>query len=201
MGTIRQFDLKSLVLRGYDTFIESGTLHGDGVDYALSSGFNHVYSIEIDESLANRAKEKYQHDSRVKIIHGDSSSVLQEIISNITSPCVFWLDAHFPGADAGINKYDADWNYETRLPLERELAAIANRNKPDIIVCDDLWIYEEGNYESGSFNAHCKAHNQNITKEQICGKNLDQIYKLFEKTHKITKHYNQQGFVVFTPFK
>lgn len=199
MGSIRTFDLRDAVARGFKTFVESGTLYGDGVDYALECGFEQVFSIEIDLTLAEKAANKYPFQDNVHIICGDSSIKIAELCKTIQGPAVFWLDAHFPGADAGIKPYDAQFEYDTKLPLEAELNAIADRDGKDLVICDDLWIYEDGNFESGDFNTHCKNHGQNMTKESICGKNLNHIYEKFSKTHKVTKNYKQQGFVIFAP--
>jgi len=200
MGSIRSFDIAEIKQRtGISTFVETGTLYGDGVDYALSCGFDRVISIEIEPKLVVKAEQKYKDNNKVEIVHGDSSTVIPEITEFMEEPALFWLDAHFPGADAGICEYTAEQDYNRRLPLEAELKAIHKRGKPDVIICDDLWIYEDGDYESGSFNDHCARHGQNMTREQICGKNLDEICALFEPTHKIKKYYHQQGFIVFMP--
>jgi len=200
MGTIRKFNLKEIKEKtGINVFVETGTLYGDGTDYALDAGFKKIISIEIDKSLAEQAKAKYKHNSNVEIVEGNSASIIQQLCEQITEPIVFWLDAHFPGADAGLSSHMTEKDYNTRVPLEAELTAIHKRKQKDIIICDDLWMYEDGNYECGSFDEHSKRHGHNTTRQQVCGHNLNGFYEAFSDTHNIKKYYDHQGYVVFLP--
>ena len=59
MGSIRTFDIAQIKDKAnIKTFIETGTLWGNGVDYALESGFDKIISIEINSQLAEKAKDK-----------------------------------------------------------------------------------------------------------------------------------------------
>ena len=98
MGAINRFDLNEIIEEtGANYFVETGTLHGDGVDYALHFDFKKIFSIEIIPELAKKAKEKYTSHENVIIVEGNSSDVMGELIKKIDGNIIFWLDAHFPG--------------------------------------------------------------------------------------------------------
>lgn len=200
MGSIRKFNITEIKDRlKLKVFVETGTLYGDGVDYALEAKFDKIISIEIDKTLAKKAKEKYSSYSQVEIIEGNSADVINNVCNTINEPVLFWLDAHFPGADAGLRGHLDETDFDTRVPLEKELTAIHKRQQRDVIICDDLWMYEDGPYECGTFNDHSKRHGHNITKEEVCGHNLELFYNLFNKTHTFKKFYEHQGYLVMLP--
>lgn len=75
------------------TMVETGTGDGNGVELCLLLKYVEVRSVESD-------KEKYEHavnrfkGQPVKLWFGDSKDVLEEMIQDIDSPVIFWLDAH-----------------------------------------------------------------------------------------------------------
>jgi hypothetical protein len=208
MGTIRLFDLDE-IQSNCDTkiFVETGTLRGDGVDYALQYDFDKIYSIEIDDELYDQARIKYQHNDSVEILKGSSSDVLPDLITNISGNILFWLDAHFPGADAGKTTYRHccdNLDYDTNMPLEVELRAIANRQDQysDVIVIDDLWLWEEGQYGSGDVDNHFRNHGHDVTKGIIVGdKLLEPMILPFNDTHHQKRVYEHQGYLILIPNK
>ena len=94
------------------------------------SKFN-FHTNEKDESFSG---SEYYFDNKLKLICGDSSTVLEVILSELDEPACFWLDAH-----AGASKYargDCD------VPLLKELAAIQNHHiKNHIIAIDDAHMF------------------------------------------------------------
>jgi len=112
-------------------FVETGTFRGDGVQQALDAGYEEVYSIELSESLYMCAKERFKDRPNVHLIHGDSSKVLWDVISQINGPITFWLDGHYSG---GITARG-----ETTTALLQELDAIARHPiKTHTILIDDV---------------------------------------------------------------
>jgi hypothetical protein len=203
MGSIRSFDIKNIRdKRSIHTFIETGTLYGDGVDYAIDSGFKRIISIEINEELVKKAKIKYANNSNVEILLGNSPDVLEQLLPSIAEPVLFWLDAHFPGCDANLASYRDELNNEKRVPLESELKLISQRAQQDVIICDDLWIYEDWETSTGTFNTHCKKHGHDITREELCKDvTLNTFKKMFHSTHELSTVYIDQGFIVLKPNK
>jgi hypothetical protein len=202
MGSIRTFDIKQIKDKlKINTFIETGTLWRHGVDYAIESGFNKIISIEINEDLAEKAKEKYKNDDRVTIICGNSSKVLKDILTDIKEPVLFWLDAHFPGVDAHLAAFKAGIDSNKNVPLEIELDIISRRLINDVIICDDLWLYEDVPQSSWpTFNEHCRQCGHNIKREDLVKDGMPAIFeKMFNKTHVMTRDFHDQGFLIFTP--
>jgi len=105
---------------------------------------------------------------------------------------MFWLDAHFPGAHHGAD-YSAERCVETRLPLERELQAIAERGAVhDVILIDDARIYQPGPYDAGNLPDDWPPL-QGVTRS------LDFVRALFGATHNVVVDYADQGYVMVCP--
>lgn len=205
MGDIKIFDLAKLIDEfNIKTFCETGTLHGDAVEYVRSlSNTDNIISIEIIPQLAAKAKLRFETDDRVKIICDDSSKAMYSICNNINTNALFWLDAHFPGADCHMKKYDDEQRAKTRTPLKTELQNIYRRRVKyrDVIIIDDLWLYEHGPFEWGTFNEHMEKYHNGIKREDICKESSAFIYEMFESSHDIKRIPNHQGYLLITPKK
>jgi len=79
-----------------ETLIETGTYLGDMVE-ATKDTFARTISIELDNALYERAKERFRHERHIALVQGDSGTVLPHILAGIASPCLFWLDGHYSG--------------------------------------------------------------------------------------------------------
>ena len=78
--------------------------------------------------------EKHFFDNKLKLICGDSSVKLKEILSEIDEPVCFWLDAH-----AGASKYACG---DVDVPLLKELEVISNHHiKNHVIGIDDAHLF------------------------------------------------------------
>lgn len=109
--------------------IETGTFKGDMI-FAVRKSFQHIYSIELGTDLYQRAKERFARFPHIKIVHGDSSVVLGQILDTLDRPALFWLDGHY---SEGIT---ARGDVET--PIRRELELIfAHPIKDHVILIDD----------------------------------------------------------------
>jgi len=178
---------------GLDTFVETGTGRGAGLSYALSQGFDKLYSIEFMESLYLECKQKFTN-SNVELLNLNSVDGLSLIIKNLApnNRILYWLDAHFPGADFHLNDYNHLSNLkDIYLPLESELRAIfsGRDSSKDVFILDDLRIYEDGPYEYGNWDL----------RKFIPNLNLDFLNDIVSKTHTISKDMRHQGFLILTP--
>lgn len=195
MGKINRFNL-TRIAENFKTpvFFETGTFRGDGVDYALRSSFSHIISIEIVPEIAAEAKRRFDNNPVVRIIEGESSEVMEAELASVKHNCIFWLDAHFPGADAGMTAYDAGLDEAVRLPLAKESSIISRLRSGyhDVIIMDDLRIYEDGPYQNG-----------NVPTDALprTGRNIDFVYTYFGKTHNIHKLYQEEGYLLLLPKK
>ena len=104
---------------------------------------------------------------------------------------MFFLDAHFPGADFHYETYTSVEDYDTRLPLKKEIETIvSNRDtKNDVFIIDDLRVYEDNDYTDGNWPLRSVAG----------GDGIDFIYNYLSDTHDINKDLRYQGFLIITP--
>lgn len=75
-------------------FVETGSQKGDGIQFALDSGYSEIYSVDTDVECARECRRRFLGDWRVEIYHGDSVEFLRDLVQILPNPCVFWLDAH-----------------------------------------------------------------------------------------------------------
>lgn len=174
--------------------IETGTGLGNTViNFAQKFPDLEVWTIESELEIYLQALANLNNFSNVKCFNGISSELLPIVLKDIKfkDSILFWLDAHFPGADFGLSTYGGTENKDIRLPLELELKLIVeNRDvSKDFFVIDDLRVYEDGPFQDGNW----------ADRHLYGGDGVDFIYKLFEETHNITKLYAQQGYVIMEP--
>lgn len=122
---------------GVRIFVETGTYKGDTV-FSLQKCFDKLYSIELDQKLFEKAKERFADVSKIKIIQGDSSKILPVVLSEINEKTIFWLDAHY---SRGITACG-----EKETPVSEELEAISNHKiREHIILIDDAKSFGTSN--------------------------------------------------------
>jgi hypothetical protein len=147
MGWVHHFPLAELQKKfNTEVFFETGIGNGDAIIEAQKLPFKQIISIEIMPLQVERMKEKFKGDPRVRIFCSDSLSALRALDCFVLQEqnVMFWLDAHFPGADIGMGKHDDPTHDDAtvRLPLEEELLVIRDgRPGKDVILFDDLKIY------------------------------------------------------------
>lgn len=203
MGDLKIFDLSTFKhTHNLKTFVETGTFRGEGVEHARYY-FDSVHSIEIDEEMYNETLQKFVEDSCVHLHLGNSYEVLKKILPLLTTNCLFWLDAHFPGADAHKVPYDNEQDMDRRAPLDKELNVIKSRigQYQDVIIVDDLWLYDDKDrFEWGTFDEHSARCNFNISREQLMkNKSIDFVFNVFSESHDIRKQKQHQGYLILTP--
>lgn len=201
MGDLRIFDIEEIKTKfNLNVFVETGTLHGDTIEWLYPS-FEELHSIELDTELYEKAALRFNGNTKVKIHHGNSTDVLKKILPDIKKSALFWLDAHFPGADVHKVSYDNEKNEDIRVPLYHEIQEIVKRQNTynDVVIIDDLWLYEDGNYEWGTFDGHAQRCNFQVTRFELVSKDSSFLYEAFKETHNVQKINNHQGYLVFTP--
>jgi hypothetical protein len=125
-------------------FIETGSHTGIGIDLALASGFEKVYSIELMEHYYNLCKNKFIDDVRVELILGDSYDELGKLLKlHPDTPFTYWLDGHYSGGDTGYGIKET--------PLIKELETILSRNiDGELVYIDDMRLYRKFDDEVNS---------------------------------------------------
>lgn len=127
--------VKQLAVREYaDRFklrnlVETGTYHGDMVE-AVRDRFDRIVSVEVDATLHKEACRRFRSFSQITLLHGDSGSVLKDVVPRLDHPSLFWLDGHYSGAGTGKGLLNT--------PVERELRHIFLGSVIDhVILIDD----------------------------------------------------------------
>lgn len=110
---------------GIEVFVETGTSEGDSVQTALDAGFERIYSIELDPQTCERARKRFEGNSRVHIFNSSSVEGLSKIMSSFNEEILFFLDAH-PDCSAGMS------------PILDELSVILRHEYNDVILADDM---------------------------------------------------------------
>jgi hypothetical protein len=115
-------------------FVETGTYHGETVA-AMKVLYASVISIEIDETLYQKACARFAGDANVRIVHGDCVQELPAILASLHEPAVFWLDGHYSGAGTGKG--------ELEDPILVSLDQIATHSVKDhVIFIDDARTFD-----------------------------------------------------------
>lgn len=118
-------------------FIETGTYLGDMV-YAVSKEFDRIVSIELSENLYRKALRRFAKNKNIHIYHGDSTVVLLEVGQTLTTPALFWLDAHYSGGFSTQGEMDT--------PVLAELNTILDHSDfNNVILIDDARLFDGTN--------------------------------------------------------
>src|SRR3989344_283835 len=121
----------------HSIFIETGTYKGDMIN-AVKHIFSKIHSIELSPEFFKKAQERFSDVKNVYLYYGDSSTVLREILKEIKSPVLFWLDAHYSKGLTARGKIDT--------PILEELTTILNHQiKTHTILVDDARCFNGTN--------------------------------------------------------
>ncbi|OGO17025.1 MAG: hypothetical protein A2Z15_04305 [Chloroflexi bacterium RBG_16_50_11] len=116
----RKFSLK--------TMVETGTYYGDTVN-ATKNLFHSIATVEINEAFYRKAKRRFARFGHIKVLCGDSSQLMPQILGGVSKPCLFFLDAHYPSGTT-IKALET--------PLMKELTDILDHPVKDhVILIDD----------------------------------------------------------------
>ena len=193
MGTLTKYRLDN---SDCEIFFETGTGTGASLQHALDAGnFDKLFSYEIDPNTYNKVDKIFSKFENVEILNKDSISSLKYLLPKIDSNIrvLFFLDAHFPGeTEEEFNPNDRKSDL-TSLPLKEEIKLIYQfRPKSnDVIIIDDLRIYEDGDYDNGNVP---KGY-ANLKDNQ---RDLSFIEELFPDRI-IRRFYDAEGFMIILP--
>jgi hypothetical protein len=117
---------------GIRMLVETGTYMGDMLA-AQRSNFDLLYSIELSAELFQKASRRFKEDPKVKLLQGDSSTMLEGIVSALNDRAIFWLDGHYSGGvTAKGNK---------NCPVNEELEVILKSPHRHIVLIDDARLF------------------------------------------------------------
>lgn len=194
MGQLNQAIQIKNVLDFYDikNFVETGTGQAEVVQTVVEADDTlNIHTIEVIPEIYDKNKINFSYLKDVNWHLGTSFDILPEILPDLKGTTLFWMDAHFPGADFGLSSYGDEKDDDKRLPLKKELETIVeNRDVTnDVFVIDDLRIYEDGPFGDGNWE----------DREKYGGDGIEFIEELFDETHYVVKSYNAQGSILLFP--
>jgi len=194
MGQLNQAIQIKNVLDFYDikNFVETGTGQAEVVQTVVEADETlNIHTIEVIPEIYDKNKINFSYLKDVNWHLGTSFDILPEILPDLKGTTLFWMDAHFPGADFGLSSYGDEKDDDKRLPLKKELETIvSNRDVTnDVFVIDDLRIYEDGPFGDGNWE----------DREKYGGDGIEFIEELFDETHYVVKSYNAQGSILLFP--
>jgi hypothetical protein len=197
MGSLARFDLPKLMhFYGIKHFVETGTGHGQSLALAARLPFKTLRSCEIEPTLANAATAAFFTDDRIKISCDISLVFLDDVCRDTPQdePILFWLDAHFPGADYQLRGYGSEPDDLVRLPLPAEIEAIVTQRPQckDVILVDDLRIWIDGPFTSGNLPANVRPYCPQ-------DRNGDFFTTLTEGKYLTNFQYQDEGYVTILP--
>jgi hypothetical protein len=123
-------ELKDRWFKPPRVFVESGTHKGKTTKLAKRV-FPQVHTIELGKHLFDTYSPELR-EIGVRCWLGNSAVVLPRLARRIDQPVFWFLDAHWFSCQPDIS------GKVQGLPLWAELATIAERNYPDIVVVDDV---------------------------------------------------------------
>jgi hypothetical protein len=137
MGAIRFGVPRELVLWlrdvfKIDVFVETGTNRAETAVWA-SAHFAHVFTIEANEGLHQRAIETFGDRKNIQFLKGDSRVHIKSLLASLTEPAIFWLDAHWCGEDT--------FGKTEECPVVGELELLNTSEVNHIVLIDDARLF------------------------------------------------------------
>lgn len=102
-------------MTGHTLFVETGTFLGE-TTLAMASLFDRCWTVEIDKALYEQALARFKDHGNIKALQGDSQHLIDDILSEIEKPAIFWLDGHYSRSNTGRGVVDT--------PIVKELTRI-----------------------------------------------------------------------------
>lgn len=189
MGSLSNFNdtcVKLTALKqkyNINVFVETGCFKGNTLRYCSGLGFDRMYSCDIDQEMIDHCKDI---SPTLELFHGTSIDFLEQLLPKLDSDRIlFYLDAHLPEHDKnnGEKWVESDLNF----PLQEELKIINKyrKEKSDVIICDDLRIYEYGPFEGGNWD------------KRKYFETLDLKF-ISDYNYIMNKFYSQEGYILLT---
>ncbi|HYA96839.1 MAG TPA: hypothetical protein VEH49_01990 [Methylomirabilota bacterium] len=112
---------------GLRVLVETGTYYGEMIA-ATRRSFDRIYSIEFDPRLARLAQKRFAPFPHIRILQGDSQTLIPALLATLGEPALFWLDAGYYG-------WAGSQGDNTRLSAELE--AILRHSLRNVVLLDD----------------------------------------------------------------
>lgn len=170
-----------------NVFVETGCFRGNSLSYALGQGFERLYSCDIDQEMIDYCNNSFKNNKNLTIYKNTSTEFLQEVLQHLKNDRIlFYLDAHLPEHDKNNGEILTD--SPLNFPLQKEIEIIneLRPNSSDVIICDDLRIYEDGPFVGGNWSKRLEF-------------NIPSIFDFLDKyNYNIEKFYSCEGYLLLT---
>jgi hypothetical protein len=204
MGQITAFDISKMISDfGCEAYVETGTGLAVSLEYALQNEMKEFYTVDIDDALIEDAKSRLGSDDRITFVNDLSTVALEGIVPRLEKfdSVMFFLDAHFPGADFHKMSYEDSMRQykEDSLPLKQELEILTNNRNcsNDVFIIDDLQLYEDGDYQHQVWT-----HKElKVQVELGLRSSISFVEDMFSDTHQILRFMEHQGYLVLLPLE
>jgi hypothetical protein len=113
-------------------FLETGTHRGATAAWA-SQHFERVVTIEASEGLYRAAVAAYGHLDNVRLVLGDTRSVLPGEVERLDGPAVVWLDSHWSGGES--------YGEGLECPLLSEIETLRSAEHDQYLFIDDARLF------------------------------------------------------------
>jgi len=201
MGQISAFDLQPFINEHQcKIYFETGTGEAISLSYALKYGFEEFYTVDVDENLIKQAQNRILGYRNLHFIHDFSNQALKNYLPKIEQDksILFFLDAHFPGADFHKISYEQSMRHygEQSLPLLKEIDIIKSTRdiSKDVFIIDDWKLYDPTqNYEAPIWDY------RNLQVELGLAPHYNEIINQFKETHNYAVDLRHQGYLILTP--
>jgi hypothetical protein len=202
MGSLSHFDVAALAKKhGCTVFAETGTGTGDSLEHAWNAAgcrFDALVSVEINPVLWRAARVRFDgYAPKLSVLLGESVEGIKDILHVFGKQNIlWWLDAHFPGADYGLAGYAAEARDEVRMPLKAELELIKGRKgggAKDLIIIDDARLFQDGPFRSGVLPDRYRSL------VPAAMKGTKWIAKMWSATHDMEIDHAAEGYIVLRP--
>jgi hypothetical protein len=115
-----------------EDFIETGTFKGKTTSWAAKN-FKNVFTVEYSKVIFEAAVKSLSIYPNIRCFFGSSPERLPEILSQLNSPAIFWLDAHWCGGTT--------YGISDECPLLNEIELVLKHPEKHIILIDDARLF------------------------------------------------------------
>lgn len=194
MGSLLRFNLKHLQSTfGLKRLVETGTGRGDSLNWAVTSGFAELHSVELTVPMFEGVQKRFDGLSQVHLQQGGSVPFLREMAALPAQPTLYFLDAHFiGGADFGLTTYAESAKDDASYPLLDELDALKAADlSQSVVIIDDARMYYEGAFQAAECPAFCRRWHEREA--------LLQRLEAYRDSHNLVLLRDDTGYLVMAP--
>ena len=86
-------------------------------------------------------KKRFENDSHITILHGDSGDILKNLVRQIDQPALYWLDGHYSSEFFMGDRYIRTAKGEKVTPIIKELKVLLHDKHRHVILIDDARLF------------------------------------------------------------